>query len=106
MPVTPDALFSTRWVHVFEQDTVGGAVFLPDSEDIALSRRPREQLELAEDGSARFFVAGPDDRLRPREGRWHSEGDTVVVRLAATDQRGERELRIVARSPKRLVVQL
>lgn len=106
MPATRDAFFSTRWVHVFEEDTAGGAVFRPDSEDIPLSRRPREQLELAEDGSARFFVAGPDDRLRPRKGRWHSEGDTVVVRLAATDQRGGRELRIVSRSPDRLVVQL
>jgi hypothetical protein len=106
VPATGDALFSTRWIHVFEEDTGGGAVFRPDSEDIPLSRRPREQLELAEDGSARLFVGGPDDRLRPREGHWHKEGDTVVVRIPTTDQRGERELRIVSRSPNRLVVQL
>ena len=99
-----DALFSTRWVHAYEEDTSEGQVYRPESEDLPLSRRPREWLELSRDGSARLFVAGAADRPEGVEGRWLEEGGDVVVRLAGTHNRGTRELRIHDRSPDRLLV--
>jgi hypothetical protein len=95
-------LFATGWVHVFEEDTAEGAVFRPENSDIPLSRRPRERLELHPDGSARILVQGPDDRYVPQPATWHEEGDNVVVR---TRGREGQILRIVERSPSRLVVQ-
>ena len=52
-------LFSTRWVHVFEEDTPEGAVYRPDDEHVPLSRKPRGWLEFHEDGSATIFAPGP-----------------------------------------------
>jgi hypothetical protein len=84
MPQSGDQLFATRWVHVFEEDTADGDVYRPEDGDIPLSRRPRERIEFAPDGSARVFEGGPDDRL--------------VARQAA--------VRIIDRSPDRLVVSI
>lgn len=96
-----DRLFGTRWVHVFEEDTPAGAVYRAEDDAIPLSRRPREQLELRRDGSARLFVPGPADRPVEQPATWQEEGGVLVVRA----REGGAELRIVERSPTRLVVQ-
>lgn len=96
-----DPLFRTRWVHIFEEDTAEGAVYRPDSADLPLSRRPREQLELNADGNATLLVAGPSDRPEPIAARWEQEGEELVVR---TTGKKLRELRIVSHSADRLVV--
>ena len=96
-----DPLFSTRWVHVFEEDTPEGAVYRPDSADLPLSRRPREQLELKADGSASVTMPGPDDRPEPIHARWEEQDGEVRVRTTGNTAR---ELRIVSHSADRLVV--
>jgi hypothetical protein len=90
----------TKWVHVFEEDTPKGDVYRAEGEAIPLSRRPRERLELDRDGSARLLVPGPDDRLVEKPATWRDESGVIVVRTSA----GGGELRIVERSPARLVV--
>lgn len=94
-------LFATGWVHAFEEDTAEGAVYRPRGSKLPLSRRPRERLELDADGTARIFVQGPDDRYVEQPARWHDEDGVVVVRA----REGGTVLRIVDRSPDRLVVQ-
>jgi len=96
-----ESAFGTTWVHVFEADTADGAVYRPEDEDIPLSRRPRERIELRRNGSARLFLPGPDDRLVEQPATWREEGGALVVRT----REGGAELRIVDRSPTRLVVQ-
>ena len=95
-----DRLFSTRWVHVFEEDTPEGAVYRPEDTTIPLSRRPRERFELGRDGSARLFVSGPDDRFIEQPATWKEDTDALVVRSSS----GDSELHIVERSPVRLVI--
>jgi hypothetical protein len=96
-----DPLFTTTWVHVFEEDTPAGAVYRAEDDDIPLSRRPRERLELDKDGDARVFTSGPDDRMVDHAARWHEEDGVLIVRA----REGGPELRIVDRSKKRLIVQ-
>jgi hypothetical protein len=74
-----DALFVTRWVHVFEEDGPEGAVYRPEGDDLPLSRRPRRRISFARDGSARLVVAGPDDRPREVEARWREEDGEITV---------------------------
>ena len=100
-PGADDRLFSTRWVHLFEQDTPRGEVYVPEDGAIPLSRRPRERLELKPDGSATLFASGPDDRPTPQAARWTQEGDVGNVPSGS----GAAVLRIVERSPTRLVVE-
>jgi hypothetical protein len=87
-------------VHVFEEDTAEGAVYRPEDGDIPLSRRPRERFELDSDGSARLFVQGPDDRYVEQKATWREEGGAMVIRA----RQGGTELRIIERSPTKLVV--
>jgi hypothetical protein len=94
-------LFTKLWVHVFEEDTPRGAVFRPDDSDIALSRRPRERIELRDDGSARIWISGPDDRFAEHPANWRRERDMIVVR----DAHGA-ELRILDQSAERLIVDI
>lgn len=89
-------------MHVFEEDTPTGAVYRAEDDVIPLSRRPRERLELGADGSARLFLPGPDDRLTEQPATWREEGSAVVIRAGESGA----ELRIVERSPARLVVQI
>ena len=96
-----DRLFAEMWVHVFEEDTAQGAVYRPEDSDIPLSRRPRERLELAKDGSAKTFTAGPDDRPVAQPATWREEEGVVVIR-----KHDGAELRIVDRAPGRLVIQV
>jgi hypothetical protein len=104
MPAAPEAddpLFSTRWVHLFEADTAGAQVFVPETTDVPLSRRPRERLDFRPDGTASIMTPGPDDRPSPSPARWTDEAGDIVVRPAPDG----REWRIVERTPARLVVQ-
>lgn len=96
-----DPLFATVWVHVFEEDTAGGAVFRPEGADISLSRRPRERIELRDDGFARLWMPGPDDRFCEQPANWKQEGDAVVLRAGQGA-----ELRIVDQSTERLIVDI
>lgn len=97
-----DPLFTTTWVHVFEEDTDGGAVYRPEDSEVPLSRRPRERLRVDPGGSARLFVSGPDDRFVEQSATWEDEGDTLVIRASE----GGTELRVIDRSSTRLVVQM
>lgn len=96
-----DRLFTTRWVHVAEEDTGDGAVYRPDDDNIPLSRIPRHWLELREDGSARVFVPGPDDRPVEQPATWKDAGAPSPSR-----SRKGPEVTIVHRAPARLVVKL
>ncbi|HYN06960.1 MAG TPA: hypothetical protein VES67_06195 [Vicinamibacterales bacterium] len=97
-----DKLFETRWVHVSEQDTPDGAVFRPDDEHVPLSRKPRDWLEVHEDGSATLYTPGPDDRPVERRATWQDVGGGSGTRRGG----GEADVQIVERSPLRLVVKL
>ena len=46
---------------MFEEDTGGSAVYRPVTDDVPLSRRPRRQMTLSPDGTARVTVAGPGE---------------------------------------------
>jgi hypothetical protein len=94
-------VFATQWVHVFEEDTAAGAVYRPQDADIPLSRRPRERLELDADGKARLLTQGPDDRYVAQAASWQDENDGVMIRTRG----GSPTLRIVERSPARLLIQ-
>jgi len=95
-----DRLFNTRWVHVFEEDTPEGAVYRPEDDQIPLSRRPRERLEIRADGSAEILAPGPDDRFVAQPAAWTDEKNGLVIQA----RHGGADFRIVHRSPDRLVV--
>jgi hypothetical protein len=97
-------VFQSRWIHAFEEDSAEGDVYRPETEAIPLSRRPRQRLELAPDGSAQVWIPGSDDRPRAGQARWHSEGEEIVVNVAADGGRPEQVLRVSLQSPTRLVV--
>jgi hypothetical protein len=95
-----DRLLGTTWVHVFEEDTEEGAVYRPEEDDIPLSRRARERIELQSDGSARVLAPGPGDGFVEQPATWSEEKGAVVIRKRA----GAPSLRIVRQSPSRLIV--
>lgn len=94
-----DPLFASAWVHVFEEDTERGSVYRPEEDDIPLSRRPRERIQLQPDGSATVQLSGADDRYVEQPAKWSKEGDSIVIHS------GKQQLRLVEQSPSRLVVQ-
>jgi hypothetical protein len=95
-----DWLFSTTWVHVFEEDTAQGAVYRPEEGPVPLSRRPRERFALTREGLAHLFAPGADDRFVEHPATWTLEGDEVVVHPRGPSA----PFRIVERSPQRLLV--
>jgi hypothetical protein len=95
-----DHRFATRWVHLFEEDSAAGEVYAPEDGPIPLSRRPRARLELKPDGSATLYAPGADDRPAPHPARWTDRDGHVTVQPDG----GGPELRIVERSPTRLVI--
>jgi len=95
-----DQLFATTWVHAFEEDSSEGAVYRPEEDDIPLSRRPRERFQLEPNGLARVLVPGPDDRYVEQPAKWSEDQGQIVIRPRS----GKPALRIVARSPSRLIV--
>ena len=78
-------------------------MYRPDSVDLPLSRRPREILTLAADGSAEVSTAGPADRPVAQPATWTEEGGAVVVRTSGGG-RGQAVYRIVRVSADRMVV--
>jgi hypothetical protein len=102
-PGEGDALFGTRWIHVFEEDTADGEVYRPETEDVPLSRRPRRRLELSRDGTARILAPGPDDRLVESPGTWEAHGGQLLIR-AGRGTSGGRLIRVREHSKTRLVV--
>jgi hypothetical protein len=99
-----DPLFHTRWVHIFEEDAGAGAVYRPDTDDVPLSRRPRAQLTLSPDGTARVTGGGPDDRPVDMNAEWTREGDELVVRANSGHGVADRVLRVSMAGPARLLV--
>jgi hypothetical protein len=93
-------MYDVRWVHMFEEDGPGALVYRKETDNIPLSRRPRDGFELHRDGSARLFEAGPDDRALPQAATWSDTPDGLVVR----DAQGGVRFRIVTRTPSRLTV--
>jgi hypothetical protein len=93
-------LYDVTWVHVFEEDTPAGSVFMRSDADIPLSRRPRLSFAVHEDGSAEIAIPGGDDRHRSRPARWVDDGAEIVVR--ADD--GSHTLRVIEREADRLIV--
>jgi hypothetical protein len=100
-PAANDRLFATTWVHVFEEDTAEGAVYRSEEDDIPLSRRPRQRIKLRPDGSASVLVPGSDDRYVEESDGWSEHKGAVVIH----DRTGTPRLRIVDRTPSRLIVQ-
>ncbi|HET9233825.1 MAG TPA: hypothetical protein VFP10_06775 [Candidatus Eisenbacteria bacterium] len=92
-----------RWVHVFEEDGEDGEVYRPAESDIPLSRRPREQLELHENGTATVSTGGPDDRPIGRPAAWSREAGHIVVRVTHPSQKSE-AWRLIVQSPQRIVI--
>lgn len=101
-----ERLFTTRWVHVFEEDTPEGAVYRPEHDNIPLSRRPRERLELAADGTAKIITQGPDDRLVEKPATWTSGASSAreTRAAAASSSSSSADVVIVKESPSRLIV--
>ena len=97
-------MFHTRWVHMFEEDTGAGAVYRPDTGDVPLSRRPRGQLTLSPDGTARVTVGGPDDRPIDIDAQWTQDGDELVVRPKGGSGGADRVLRVTIEAPTQLLV--
>lgn len=94
-----DRLYTTRWVHVFEEDTAEGAVYRPEDDNIPLSRRPRERLELSADGTAKIITQGPDDRLVEKPATW-----TFPARETAAAAASAADVQIVKQSASSLIV--
>jgi hypothetical protein len=98
------ALTATRWVHAFEEDTTESEVYRPSGAPIPLSRRPRQRLEFAPDGTALVLNPGPDDRFIESRATWAEEKGVVVLRTKPTRAQLAIELRIVEATSKRLIV--
>jgi hypothetical protein len=97
-----ESLFATTWVHAFEEDTEKGAVYRPEDSEVPLSRRPRERIRVEPGGAAVLFMPGPDDRYVEQSATWEETDNVILIR---TRQEGD-EVRIVERSPTRLVVRM
>ncbi|MGI9086327.1 MAG: hypothetical protein ACR2HH_01080 [Chthoniobacterales bacterium] len=95
-----ESLFKRVWVHVHEEDSTEGQVYRPEEDDIPLSRRPRERIQLRPDGSASFSVPGPDDGYVEKPASWTNEEEGLVIRTRG----GEQELRLVRQEPSRLII--
>ena len=102
----PSTICDIRWIHVFEQDTEAGAVFYPETDQIPLARRPREQLELQAGGVARVFVGGADDRPVLRAGRWRATSEGIMIELPAAGREQAMTWHIVEATPTRVVVSI
>ena len=101
----PQALTGKRWVHVDGDDTEGGAIYHSADELIAPSRRPKEYLEFADDGTVKNLATGADDRAHEvASAHWSKDDPKVVFRFAQPDARGATQYRVVEQSANRIVV--
>jgi hypothetical protein len=90
---------SGRWVHLHEEDSAQGAVYVPDATEVPLSRRPRDGFEFFTDGRVRVLQAAPDDRLAASPARWRAVGAAIEI----VGENGESR-RVVVESPTRLIL--
>lgn len=68
-------------MHVFEDDHDGAEVYRSVHITVPASRRPRERMHIAADGTATIAVGGPDDRSRALSATWTVEDGDVVVHV-------------------------
>lgn len=94
-------LVGAVWVHAFEEDHGGDAVYRPEGEPFALSRRPRRRIAFHADGSATVADGGADDRPAWRAATWSEDGGIPVIHCADGSC-----LRVVERGPHRLLVRV
>jgi hypothetical protein len=98
-------LVRTRWVHVDGDDVAQGAVYRDAEGDVPLSRRPKELLEFADDGTVRKLATGADDRAHEvARATWRDEGGHVVFHFPDADARGGNAYRIVEHQADRIVI--
>lgn len=91
-----------RWMHSFEEDHDGIAVYRPFAFEFPPARAPRDGIEFSADGSFTEWAVGRGDAREPVPGRWRTaEADAVAV---STDQGGEQVLEVVHLAPDRLEV--
>jgi hypothetical protein len=88
------------WTHA--EDDGDRKVFRPsDSPELTPSRAPRTAYDLASGGALTTYAAGPDDRRVPSAGKWHIDGDHLVLEPA--DGPAERYV-VDEATPDRLVL--
>jgi hypothetical protein len=90
---------SGRWVHLYEEDSAQGAVYVPDTTEVPLSRRTRDGFEFFADGRVRVLQPAPDDRLAASPARWRTAGTAIEI----VGENGASR-RLVVESPTRLIV--
>lgn len=89
------------WVHAFEEDEGGDAVYRPEGDPFPLSRRPRRRIALHADGTATVADGGADDRPAGHGATWTEAGGMPVIRCADGSC-----LQVVERRPRRLLVRV
>ncbi|MEP6763599.1 MAG: hypothetical protein ABJB66_04765 [Gemmatimonadaceae bacterium] len=101
----PHVLTGKRWVHVEGDDTDAGAVYHNAEKNTAPSRRPKDYLEFAEDGTVKKLATGADDRAHEVDSaRWSKDDPTVSFRFSSADARGATNYRVVEHSADRIVI--
>lgn len=99
------ALIGKRWVHVDGDDTEAGAVYHKADGNIPPSRRPKEYLEFADDGTVKKLATGADDRAHEVDSaRWRKDDPTVAFKFASADARGATNYQVVEQNADRIVV--
>ncbi|GII63036.1 hypothetical protein Skr01_31210 [Sphaerisporangium krabiense] len=91
------------WLHSYEEDTGGTAVYRPADHPFRPSRRPRRGLEFRPDGTFVELRPGPDDRPREVAGRWRARDGHV--RVTFPDGRAAPfELTVLSRTADKLTI--
>lgn len=86
-------------MHLHEEDSDRGAVYVPETTEVPLSRRPRDGFEFFVDGRVRVLQPAPDDRLAASPARWRIAGTAIEIVAENGALR-----RVVVESPTRLIV--
>jgi hypothetical protein len=97
-------LLQQRWIHSFEEDSVEGQVYRPQSWDFPLSRRPRDAFELRPDGTAHLFLPGAADRPEAADASWTEEKGELLIRATKKGVPAPLALRVVESSADKLLV--
>ena len=66
-----------RWL--FSHDEGGARVYRPREAALPPSRRPRDGIDIREDGTFRAYTPGPSDAPVASEGRWTEAGDGLQL---------------------------
>jgi hypothetical protein len=97
-PIDVEAL-ARRWVHSYEEDSAGDAVYRPSGYDFPPARG-RRSFELRPDGTLVEAAPGPVDAPVETGGTWALEGETLLLH----GREGDRALRIASVDDERLVL--